>query len=209
MKNRFLPTKCSGCQRIAMHKRCPAYGTKFYMSGEAFTEEVELQACGLIYWNQQSMEVNANYIYDFTINTRNKTMKTYEGQITELPENGVFVYGANTEGRHGAGAAKVAKEKFGAVYGISGFRGKSYGIITKDLTAHFHPSISKRQIIQQIGDMYKLAVARPDLEFWVAYSGTGKNLNAYTPQEMADMFSSHEIPANIVFEKSFYELMGK
>jgi hypothetical protein len=35
-----------------------------------------------------------------------------------LPENNVvFVFGSNTEGRHGAGAAKVAKDKFGAKYG--------------------------------------------------------------------------------------------
>ena len=188
---------------------CPAWGTEFYMSGEPFTKEVEHQAAGLMYWNNKSYVDNINIIYEAIINERTGSMKTYVGQITELPENGVFVYGSNTEGRHGAGAALVAKEKFGAVYGRSGFHGQSYGIITKDLRCYHHPSISKGQIVQQIGEMYKFARARPDLEFWVAYSGTGKNLNAYTPQQMADMFASHDIPSNIVFEQSFYELMGK
>jgi hypothetical protein len=58
-------------------------------------------------------------------------MKTYQGVITSLPLNGIFVYGANTEGRHGMGAAKVAREKFGAIYGKTGLQGQSYGIIIK------------------------------------------------------------------------------
>jgi len=32
---------CRGCQRKEMHKLCPAFGTPYYMSGTAFTEEIE------------------------------------------------------------------------------------------------------------------------------------------------------------------------
>lgn len=32
---------CRGCQRKEMHKFCPAFGTPYYMSGTAFTEEIE------------------------------------------------------------------------------------------------------------------------------------------------------------------------
>lgn len=32
---------CPGCQRPEMHKRCPAYGTEYYMSGTPFTKEIE------------------------------------------------------------------------------------------------------------------------------------------------------------------------
>ena len=40
----------------------------------------------------------------------------YEGNI--VPEsNTIFVFGSNLEGRHGLGAAKTAREKFGAIYG--------------------------------------------------------------------------------------------
>ena len=42
--------------------------------------------------------------------------KFYVGNIT--PEaNTIFVFGSNPEGRHGAGAAKVARNQFGAIYG--------------------------------------------------------------------------------------------
>lgn len=59
----------------------------------------------------------------------------YKGIITELPENGIFVFGSNTQGRHGKGAALLAKNKFGAIYGqAKGLQGQSYAIITKDLT---------------------------------------------------------------------------
>ena len=37
--------------------------------------------------------------------------------ITQLEPNQIFVFGSNTQGRHGKGAALTAKNKFGAVYG--------------------------------------------------------------------------------------------
>ena len=77
-------------------------------------------------------------------------MKVYKGIITELPPNGIFVFGSNTEGRHGLGAAKTAREKFGAKYGQpSGRQAQSYAIITKDLTKSFHPSVSRLDIEMQ------------------------------------------------------------
>lgn len=133
--------------------------------------------------------------------------KTYQGVITSLPPNGIFVYGANTEGRHGLGAAKVAREKFGAIYGKTGLQGQSYGIITKDLGATSHPSVGVEAITKQIADLYEFARQRPDLEFYVAYSGKGKNLNGYTPEQMARMFALHPVPYNIVFEEEFYNLV--
>lgn len=133
-------------------------------------------------------------------------MKTYSGLINELPPEGVFVFGANTQGRHGAGAAKVAYDKFGAVYGKIGWHGQSYGIVTKDLRKKTHPSISRTQIIEQITDLYEIANIHSDKDFYVAYSGSGKNLNYYTPLEMAEMFA-YNIPKNIVFEESFAQLI--
>jgi len=51
-----------------------------------------------------------------------------------LPLNGeIFVFGSNLAGIHGAGAAKIAHQKFGAVYGSGmGLMGKSWAIPTKD-----------------------------------------------------------------------------
>lgn len=59
-------------------------------------------------------------------------MRYYNGNI-EPDENTIFVFGSNPEGRHGAGSAKVAKEKFGAVYGVGeGLQG---------IHTHFPPRI--------------------------------------------------------------------
>jgi hypothetical protein len=138
------------------------------------------------------------------------SVKTYTGKIESLELNQVFVFGSNTEGRHGAGSAKTAKEKFGAKYGqYYGSQGQSFAIITKDLTKEKHPSRTKAQIIYQVERLYDHANLNPDKEFMVAYSATGKNLNGYSAQEMADMFSSAEIPSNIVFEEGFSKLLNK
>jgi hypothetical protein len=133
-------------------------------------------------------------------------MRTYRGRITKLEDNQVFVFGANTQFRHGKGAALQAV-KFGAIYGKGGFVGKTWSIVTKDLTKRNHPSISKQHIIDQISKLYKFSRDNPDKEFLVAYSGTGVNLNGYSNQQMADMFSSEDIPDNIVFEEEFSKLL--
>ena len=63
--------------------------------------------------------------------TINENVQFYEGDITP-DENTVFVFGSNPEGRHGAGAAKVAKTKFGAKNGQGeGLQGNAYALPTK------------------------------------------------------------------------------
>lgn len=135
-------------------------------------------------------------------------MKTYKGLINTLPENGIFVFGANPEGRHGAGAAAVAKQKFGAKYGQGyGPMGQSYGIVTKDLRKDKHPSVSPKLIKLQILDLYKYAMLNPLSDFYIAYTSKGPYLSGYTPEQMAKMFSSYPIPENIVFEEGFSKLL--
>lgn len=135
--------------------------------------------------------------------------KTYSGMIQNLAPNQVFVFGSNTQGKHGKGAALTAKNKFGAIYGqAEGPQGQSYAIITKDLTKNTHPSRTPEQIKEQVHNLYEYARENPDKEFLVAYSGKGTNLNAYSNQEMADMFGSEPIPNNIVFEQEFNELIS-
>lgn len=53
------------------------------------------------------------------------------GQIVALDDNEVFVFGSNSIGAHSGGAAKTAKELFGAVEGIGmGLAGQSFAIDT-------------------------------------------------------------------------------
>lgn len=136
--------------------------------------------------------------------------RLYRGKITQLKPNQIFVFGSNTEGIHGAGAALWAKNNAGAIYGWNkGLQGQSYAIITKDLTKRHHPSISRSTIVYQLHDLAELAKVTPHKEYIVAYSGTGYNLNGYTPEEMAEMFAQVKWPENMVWEYNFYKLMLK
>ena len=140
----------------------------------------------------------------------------YEGDI--LPEeNVVFVFGSNPEGRHGAGAAKVAVNSFGAVYGqgeglMMRRDGKAacYALPTKDLRVRKNNamrSISADDIVDNIRRMYDCARENTDKQFLVAYRNTEEaSLNGYTGNEMIQMFiSAAPIPENIVFSKEWYE----
>jgi hypothetical protein len=137
-------------------------------------------------------------------------MKTYKGLIKALPDNGIFVFGSNPQGIHGAGAAAVAKSYFGAKYGQGyGLMGQSYGIVTKDLRKRIDLSVPSNEIEKQIKDLYNLAEARTDLDFYIAYSSKGSYLSGYTPEQMANMFSSQKpIPPNVIFEEGFSKLLN-
>lgn len=135
----------------------------------------------------------------------------YTGTITSLSPESIFVFGSNTQGRHGKGAALTARKVFGAVYGQArGRQGQSYAIVTKDLTKPYNePSVSKEDIRKEIATLYDYARENPLLKFYVAYSSTGTNLNNYSNEEMAEMFNQKPIPTNIVFEEGFYKLINK
>ena len=134
--------------------------------------------------------------------------KFYIGNITP-DANTIFVFGSNTEGRHGAGAAKVAREQFGAIYGQGqGLHGNSYALPTKDLRVKENRgirSISKENIVKSIKKLYETARKHPDKMFKIAYRNTqSTSLNGYTGLEMIDMFlEADPIPDNIIFSQEW------
>lgn len=129
--------------------------------------------------------------------------------IGGLEPNQVFVFGANTEGKHGKGAARAA---FGegrfrydgsigkwAVYGqgrglMQGHEGMSYGIVTKDLKAG-ERSIPLAEIESQIDELIQFAQSRTDLEFLVTPFGTA--LAGYSHAEIARLWQGKSIPGNV------------
>ena len=61
-----------------------------------------------------------------------QTNRITPDNITSLQPHEVFVFGSNLSGIHGAGAAKIAVDKFGARWGQPvGIQGKTYAIPTK------------------------------------------------------------------------------
>ena len=140
--------------------------------------------------------------------------KTYSGKVTSLQPNQIFVFGSN-EGSskgaaptHGAGSARIARDKFGAIQGQSrGIQGQSYAIVTKKYYDVKRSSTSE-EIISEIKGLYEYAKQNSNKEFLVSdYSES--NLNGYTGQEMADMFTAAgPIPSNIVFNENFDKLIS-
>ena len=166
--------------------------------------------------NNKSIEEypTAKELNNFKVKLRGSTYKvpvsSYTGDITP-DANTIFVFGSNPEGRHGAGAAKIAREQFGAIYGQGeGLQGNAYALPTKDLRVTENNglrSISEAQIIENIKKLYETARQNPDKQFKIAYRNTDKaSLNGYTGLEMIDMFlKAGSIPSNIVFSKEWVD----
>lgn len=121
-------------------------------------------------------------------------------KIWSLKENEIFVFGSNTQGRHGKGAALWAKQRFGAVYGQpEGLQGQSYAIITKDLTAVVKQrSVSLNRIGKGIQDMLLFAKGHPGKLFFV--TRLGSSLAGYSAEEIKGLFERLKrwIPDNVV-----------
>lgn len=133
----------------------------------------------------------------------------YEGLIVPDKDT-IFVFGSNPEGRHGAGAARTAREKFGAIYGQGeGLQGNAYALPTKDLIVKENRglrSMSAEQITENIKKMYDVARENPSKKFKVAYTHelNEKSLNGYTGAEMIKMFKdAGPIPSNVIFSKNW------
>jgi hypothetical protein len=133
--------------------------------------------------------------------------------ITSLKPNEVFVFGSNTEGRHGAGAAKIAKDKFGAIDGQKeGLQGQSYAIITKDLSKGKKsiPLFGKNSIAEGVEKFVEFANANMDKKFYVTKIGT--SLAGYNEEQIKQVFQSinefwtsegieNYIPNNVILSK--------
>jgi hypothetical protein len=98
--------------------------------------------------------------------------------VTRQPRPGpersaVFVFGSNTEGRHGRGAARTARERFGAVYGQArGRQGASYAIVTKELRPH-RPAVTLSDVETEVAAFLDYARRRPGEVFLVSRVGGG------------------------------------
>lgn len=144
----------------------------------------------------------------------NKTYKgrTYKGQLTSLPNNGIFVFGSNPLGINGnpnkgtGGAALSAYKYFGVKQGEKmdnklSDSGKAYGLTTVNA-----PKVPKtdNEIRANILKLYDYARQNPTKDFYIAYTGNANksNLNGRTNRELAELFKG-EIPNNIIFEEEF------
>jgi len=123
--------------------------------------------------------------------------KYFKGEIEELRNNQVFVFGSNLAGRHGRGAAKIAKENFGAVYGVGkGMTGDCYALPTKDSKV---VTLSLSSIEVYVSEFIRFAKRHLDFEFLVTEVGCG--LAGYSPEVIAPLFK--DAPSNCVFSENW------
>ncbi len=109
----------------------------------------------------------------------------------------IFVFGSNTAGRHGKGAALFAKKNHGAIYGQGeGLQGKSYAIPTKDKQLRPLPL---EKIAAAVDQFNSFAREYPDLTFRVTAIGCG--LAGYKPEAIAPLFN--DAPANCLLPEEF------
>ena len=115
-----------------------------------------------------------------------------------LPQDGeIFVFGSNLAGVHGAGAAKVAHEKFGAQLGFGhGRTGKSWAIPTKDENIETMPL---GEIRYHVDYFLNQAESTPNIKFFITRIGCG--LAGYKDSDIAPMFKG--APDNCSFAEEW------
>ena len=111
--------------------------------------------------------------------------------IETLQPNEVFVFGSNASGHHGGGAARIAHERFGAVWGEGhGHHGQTYAIDT----------MSGLDVIEsEARDFVAYATAHPELRFRLTPVGCG--IAGCTPEQVAPLFTG--LPANVTTPAAF------
>lgn len=110
-------------------------------------------------------------------------------RITQLEDNEVFVFGSNLEGAHGGGAALLAWQKFGAIWGQGvGLQGQSYGIPTMQGGVD--------TIKPYVDEFISFARHHPKLTFLVTRIGCG--IAGFTNEEISPLFKEAHGIENIV-----------
>jgi len=122
--------------------------------------------------------------------------------IKELNENEIFVFGSNEGGRHGRGAAKLALDQFGAIYGqAEGLQGSSYGIPTKDKTVKI--TLTTEEIQKYVDNFITFAIDNNHLIFLVTEIGCG--LAGHDPRDIAPLFKKVKSVKNIYLPERFWD----
>jgi hypothetical protein len=132
-----------------------------------------------------------------------KIIKRYSGtpeKISSLEDHEIFVFGSNLNGNHAGGAAKTAKEKFGAEEGTGeGLIGQSYAFPTLGKNMK---KLKKWRLKEAVDTLIKCACENTTKVFLVTKVGCG--IAGHEEEEMKKLFDLPKLPANIVLPKEWY-----
>ena len=126
--------------------------------------------------------------------------------ITELKKGEVFVFGSNEGGIHSAGAAKIAKEKFGAEMGKGwGPTGQCFALPTKNWNVS--GTLPMVAIECYIGRFVEYILLNPDKKFLITKIGCG--LAGLKPEDIAPLFSGLDELPNVSLPVEFWDILDK
>ncbi|MBR5639671.1 MAG: TIGR02452 family protein [Muribaculaceae bacterium] len=121
-------------------------------------------------------------------------------RIIELKSNEIFVFGSNLAGSHGGGAASLAYNRFGAVWGQGvGLQGQSYAIPTMQGGVE--------TIKPYVDQFIEFASSHPELKFFVTRIGCG--IAGFKIEEIAPLFENAIDIPNVILPKDFVEVMQR
>ena len=139
-----------------------------------------------------------DYEEDFFAEKQALTRVTPE-RIINLEEGQVFVFGSNLQGHHDGGAARVARERFGAIYGQGvGLQGRSYAIPTMNLPLG--------EISRYVDEFIWFADSHPEMSFMVTRIGCG--IAGFRDEEIAPLFAKAYSLPNVFLPMSFWKILS-
>lgn len=137
--------------------------------------------------------MNKNYF----VNDRQRIAPDF---ISDLGEEGVFVFGSNILGKHDGGAALYALEHFGAINGqAEGIQGQSYAIPTD--------GNSFEELKEAVERFTDYVVMHPQNNFMLSAIGCGTA--GYKPELIAPLFRQAYSFGNVYLPESFIKYMPK
>jgi hypothetical protein len=117
--------------------------------------------------------------------------------IIGLKPNQIFVFGSNMAGKHMGGAARFAKEKFGAEEGIAeGLTGQCYAFptLTGELEQRHHLALK-----ESAKNLFNCVVENPEKEFLLTEVGCG--IAGFSKFYMMQFFK--DFPTNLIKPKGW------
>ncbi|WP_294071609.1 A1S_2505 family phage non-structural protein [Proteiniphilum sp. UBA1028] len=120
--------------------------------------------------------------------------------ITVLSAGEIFVFGSNLGGNHDGGAARIALNKFGAIYGQGvGLQGQSYGIPTMQGGIE--------TIAPYVDQFIDFAAAHSEYFFYVTRVGCG--IAGFTDKQIAPLFKEALSLKNVCLPESFVRVLSR
>ncbi len=117
-------------------------------------------------------------------------------KIQTLNRNEVFVFGSNLAGAHGGGAARIAVNCFGAIWGQGvGLQGQCYAIPT------MHGGVVAIQ--PYVDEFIEFAKQHAEFTFFVTRIGCG--IAGFKDSDIAPLFKEALKIENIILPKSFVD----